>query len=338
MVILHSFAVVWDGAGGGGCWPARAARGRPGTGSRDRGGWRHPGGRAGRREAARGGRPLGRGVAVREPRGRSGSSEPVVRPCRIRSEQHDPIGEGESLVDVVGHQQDRRRLDRVHLDAAGPASSGGSARRAHRTARRAEAPPGRGTGPGRVRRAAPSRPRPDEGAMRKRPRAAPDGAAPVLARGLSARAVSRGSPSCTLRSIVRHGSSRGSWKATADRWSTAATGVPSMRTVPASATSSPPTSRSSVDLPQPDGPSSATISPARISRSMSRRTGRTPPPGCSNERPTPRRLTPRAGVPTRVPEAGAEMLTRSKLRTHNFLHKVARHLAQPSVKQRNIAS
>ena len=37
-----------------------------------------------------------------------------------------------------------------------------------------------------------------------------------------------------------------------------------MATTPASARSSPPTRRSSVDLPQPDGPSSATISPARM--------------------------------------------------------------------------
>ena len=138
--------------------------------------------------------------------------------------------------------------------------------------------------------------------MRKRPRAAPGGAAPVLARGLSARAVSRGSPSCTLRSIVRHGNSRGSWKATAERWSTAATGVPSMRTVPG-------IRRHRVR--RPVGAASTCRSPtARAARRSRRRGSRgrcraerdaTPPPGCSNERPTPRRLTPRAGVPTRVP-------------------------------------
>ena len=45
--------------------------------------------------------------------------------------------------------------------------------------------------------------------------------------------VPRGSPSCDVaRRCVRHGSRRGSWKATAQRWSTSATGVPSSSTTP----------------------------------------------------------------------------------------------------------
>ena len=51
------------------------------------------------------------------------------------------------------------------------------------------------------------------------------------------------------------------------------TTVPSIATVPPVISSSPAIMRSSVDLPQPDGPTSTTNSPSWIERSMSRSTG-----------------------------------------------------------------
>ena len=51
------------------------------------------------------------------------------------------------------------------------------------------------------------------------------------------------------------------------------TTVPSIATVPAVISSSPAIIRSSVDLPQPDGPTSTMNSPSSIERSMSRSTG-----------------------------------------------------------------
>src|SRR5690606_31947384 len=121
-------------------------------------------------------------------------------------------------------------------------------------------------------------------------------------------AVPRGSPSSTLRAIERHGSRRGSWKATAQRWSTGATGVSPIVRIPSSARSRPETSRSSVDLPQPEGPRSATISPARISSAMSRSTVREPPSGSGNRRATSAIRTGSAGA-----EGASTSVTRSNV-------------------------
>jgi hypothetical protein len=71
---------------------------------------------------------------------------------------------------------------------------------------------------------------------------------------------------------VCQGSSRGSWKAKAQRESMPWTGVPSMSTEPALGASSPAAARSSVDLPQPLGPRMARTSPRRTSKLMSRST------------------------------------------------------------------
>ena len=90
------------------------------------------------------------------------------------------------------------------------------------------------------------------------------------------RAVPRGRPSSTFWAIVRHGSSRGSWNATAVRSSTSATSVSSRRMLPRVGASRPPTRRSRVDFPHPEGPTTATISPAEMSRSTVRSTSRRP--------------------------------------------------------------
>ena len=92
----------------------------------------------------------------------------------------------------------------------------------------------------------------------------------------SRRAVPRGSPSSTFCAMVRQGRSRGSWKAIAVRSSTSATPESSSRMRPPVGASSPPTRRRSVDLPHPEGPTIATISPAATSTSTPRRTSRRP--------------------------------------------------------------
>src|SRR5271155_2437911 len=61
------------------------------------------------------------------------------------------------------------------------------------------------------------------------------------------------------------------------------TSVPSMRISPSLTVSSPAIMASSVDLPQPDGPTSATNSPVRASRSMPLRTSTGPNRLCSPE-------------------------------------------------------
>ena len=66
-----------------------------------------------------------------------------------------------------------------------------------------------------------------------------------------------------LSRTLRHGSSAGSWKATPIWWSSrhADGGRPWMRTAPAVGSSSPASIRSTVDLPHPEGPSSAVSVP-----------------------------------------------------------------------------
>src|SRR5699024_1044351 len=104
------------------------------------------------------------------------------------------------------------------------------------------------------------------------------------------RPVLRGRPRATFWARVRQGSRRGSWKATAMRGSVPVSGVPSRPMVPALGRSRPATRRSRVDLPQPEGPITATISPARSSRSSSRSTSCRPWPA-ANVRATASRRT-----------------------------------------------
>ena len=67
-----------------------------------------------------------------------------------------------------------------------------------------------------------------------------------------------------FRSIVIHGSMVGFWKAMPTRSALAATSRPPTMTTPVVGCTSPLTSRKMVDLPQPDGPTSATNSPSAI--------------------------------------------------------------------------
>ena len=64
-----------------------------------------------------------------------------------------------------------------------------------------------------------------------------------------------------LSAVVRHGSSRGSWKTRPDRGVRAGDRAAVELATPRSGARSPAMTRSSVDLPQPFGPMSATISP-----------------------------------------------------------------------------
>ncbi len=84
--------------------------------------------------------------------------------------------------------------------------------------------------------------------------------------------VPGGRPMATLAARVRHGSSRGSWKANAHRASIPAIGVPSMRTAPKVGLSSPAAIRSRVDFPQPLVPRMPTTSPGATEIVMSRMT------------------------------------------------------------------
>src|SRR5215813_321533 len=111
---------------------------------------------------------------------------------------------------------------------------------------------------------------------------------------------------------------------------------PTMETVPRVGLMSPPTMPSNVDLPQPEGPTMATISPWRMVKPMSSRTDRGPywwltaaatsskaMRGCSGGRPPCRRLLleQKADIP------GQDLLARRSQRA-NVLHEVADHLAR----------
>ncbi len=83
----------------------------------------------------------------------------------------------------------------------------------------------------------------------------------------------------TLLRTLRHGSSVASWNTSDNRmpWRRAtAGGCPAMPTVPAVGSTSPAISRSSVLLPQPEGPTIETNCPCGTSSSRSRR-ARIPP-------------------------------------------------------------
>jgi len=107
----------------------------------------------------------------------------------------------------------------------------------------------------------------------------------------SARAFSRAcgsrftvSPKATFSSTVIQGKSAYSWKTMARSGPGFSTGLPKESTVPAEGATKPATMLSSVDFPQPEGPSRQTNSLAATSRSMS----------CSATTPPPKSLrTPR---------------------------------------------
>ncbi|SHX19080.1 Uncharacterised protein [Mycobacteroides abscessus subsp. abscessus] len=76
-----------------------------------------------------------------------------------------------------------------------------------------------------------------------------------------------------LDRTVRHGNSALSWNTMPRSRDVVVTGSPSARTRPASGFSSPASARSTVDLPQPDGPVSTRISPGCTVRLSSSTTG-----------------------------------------------------------------
>ena len=109
----------------------------------------------------------------------------------------------------------------------------------------------------------------------------------------SARGVPRGRPRATFSRTDFHGISRGSWKATAQALSMPSTAWSPTRTRPSVGRSRPAAERSSVDLPQPLGPSRATTSPAATWRSTPRSTALAPRP-VPKVRPVPSKRSGRA--------------------------------------------
>jgi hypothetical protein len=73
-----------------------------------------------------------------------------------------------------------------------------------------------------------------------------------------------------LSRTLFHGKSASRWNRNPAPWVIPATGFPRTLTVPLVGASSPATSESVVDLPQPDGPTSATKRSGSISSSTSR--------------------------------------------------------------------
>ena len=84
----------------------------------------------------------------------------------------------------------------------------------------------------------------------------------------------------TLSRMVSHGSRVGFWNAMPTRIASAPTSRPATNTRPLVLRMSPLTSLRMVDLPQPDGPTSATKSPFTMRRLVgaSAFTARSPPP------------------------------------------------------------
>src|SRR5688572_9889248 len=83
-------------------------------------------------------------------------------------------------------------------------------------------------------------------------------------------------PNSTLPVTVSQGNSAYSWKTTPRSGAGPVTGRPSTRTVPVVGARKPATMFSSVDLPQPDGPSRQTSSRSATARSISASAGPAP--------------------------------------------------------------
>ncbi len=116
-----------------------------------------------------------------------------------------------------GSRAGRSSAPRRGPRAGGPACEAGSGRRATRTARRAAARPGSGRAPARATSAGPCRPTPRAVDGRRRRSARRGRATSRRDRCPRRRGVPCGRPSATFADKVRHGSSRGSWKANAQR-------------------------------------------------------------------------------------------------------------------------
>ena len=173
-------------------------------------------------------------------------------------EQHDAVREQHRLLDVVRHEQHRARLGRQRLGE--PALHLQPRERVERPERLVQAqhgPPGQQRAQEGDALAHPARQR--SGARALEALEAEGGEVLVgggpRARARETPATRRASPA--LSSASSHGSR-------ASRWGISAAGA--ARTRPASGAPSPHTSSSSVDFPQPLGPTTATISPGATRR------------------------------------------------------------------------
>ncbi|KQT94231.1 hypothetical protein ASG49_04850 [Marmoricola sp. Leaf446] len=119
---------------------------------------------------------------------------------------------------------------------------------------------------------------PESSCGRREPRwGRPTSSSDSATRAARAARGSPSSPKATLRSTSRWGNRAWSWKTMPTRrrsggrcrWPSSTTSPPTP-TTPASECSRPATSRSSVDLPQPEGPTTVTTSPGATSRSSPR--------------------------------------------------------------------
>ena len=187
------------------------------------------------------------------------------------AEQDHAVGELERLVDVVGDQEDRRRRRGVDVEQEVlHLQPGQGVERPERLVEQ-QHPWVAGQGP-RQRRslghAARDLPRPVAGEGRQTDQVEQS----LDTIPADADDVPGGSPSATLPASVRHGRSRGSWKANAQRGSMPVTGSPPIVTAPVVGVSRPAVIRRSVDLPHPLVPRIATTSPGWTESEMSRRT------------------------------------------------------------------
>ena len=191
--------------------------------------------------------------------------------ARLRRQEEDPVGELDGFVDVVRHQEDGRRGGRVDVEqqVLHPEAGQGIERPERLIEQEHPGVPGERPGQGR-------------------PLGHPTGdlawsmaakaVSPTSARSSSTRVralcpeTPAGRPSSTFRARVRHGRSRGSWNATAQRGSMPTTGSPPILTLPLVGESSPAAIRRSVDLPQPLAPRMTTTSPGSTVTETSRRT------------------------------------------------------------------
>ena len=177
----------------------------------------------------------------------------VDDPARLE-DQH-PVGEGDGLVDVVRHQQHAESVLAPQVEQQrAHAQPGKRVQRAERFVEQQQFRLGR-PAPAPAKPVAPDRRTASSGQASAR------SASPTSASALSARAETlRLRAACfgsgrmpTLVRTSRHGNSRGSWKASA--------GAPATARSPVWSVDSPASTRSTVDLPEPLRPMSATISP-----------------------------------------------------------------------------
>ena len=187
-----------------------------------------------------------------------------------RREHRDPVGEERGLLHVVGHEQHGARLVGERVGQPALHRRAGERVERPRRARRGGARGGRaGACAGRPRAGA-SRRTARPGARSRTPRAR---SARTAARrgGAPPRAARPGTRARARRSRARRATGAGGRAAACRR---SRRGAPRRRwrparvTVPASGSCSPATSSSSVDLPQPDGPTTAISSSCRTARSI----------------------------------------------------------------------